>query len=265
MKVYHLILGSLLAVASMVACSKKESKSEDLKASFGQVVPTAGDLPECTTDLTSHIFWVEAESKFVICNGTGFADFKGQQGPTGDKGNDGTTGATGETGPAGSEANSGVWLYDGNDKLIGLVIDTSKPLVLLENGGLMRINLKTGAYLSAVAISETGSLSDETAQCYTTAADCNSACYQLEYNGNIHLNPIKGSIYNKRGVFYMATGREILGSNIPLQGRDNPGGICDDLGAPQVGDAYPITTLYSLPEGISFPLTLPLYLGKKNP
>lgn len=248
----------LLAGGFWQACAKKENKNSEL-SSISQVVSSEAELPSCSGETVSQVYWVETEEKFMVCNGAKFVEVKGEKGDKGD------TGTTGPTGPAGSPANSGVWLFDSDGQAIGVMVDSSRGLVLFPNGGMTRINLVTGAYNYPVALGTQGNLVDapgEQVQCYFTEPACGGTCYQLKF-GNVQ-KTLKGAVYKSGNSYYEATGAETLVQNIVIKSSDNTGtGACDDFADATV-DGYPIAKLYSLPDGITLPLKTPISFGFKT-
>lgn len=255
-----------LAMIFSIACSKTK-KAEDTKPITNLVVESESQLPECTAETLSQMFWIQDQSKFVMCDGANFVEIKGTVGETGEKGGTGDTGATGATGSAGTPANSGVWIFDKNNKVIALLVDSSKSIALFSNGGLMALNFFTGTHSSPVALDQTGGSFDigAAATCIHAASDCSDTCYQLNDAGSgILLAPVKGSVFKSGSSYYTVTGSETKATGLNLNYYYNKTTkVCDSLGSP-ITEGWAITTLYSFPEGISLPLQVPLSFGTKT-
>lgn len=258
------VIVMLLTALTVVSCAKKENKETEL-AAISKVASSDAALPPCTNELISQVYWVEDTGTFVVCNGTKFVEIKGEKGDTGEQGEQGEPGAKGDSGPAGSPANSGVWVFDADDKAIGVLVDVDRGLILLSNGGLTRINLATGAYAYGVAMDAQGGLLQSPAkllECYFTEPSCGGSCYQVKYDGID--KTIKGTIYYTGASYFQSTGAEALVTNIVVKSSINvTTGLCANIADTTV-DAYPITKIYSLPNGVSFPLKTPLSFGFKT-
>jgi hypothetical protein len=254
----------ILTGMTVFSCAKKENNETDL-ASISKVASSDAELPPCTNELISQVYWVEEGSKFVICNGSKYVEIKGEQGDKGETGDKGESGSKGETGPAGSPANSGIWVFDADGKALGVLVDVDRSLVLLSNGGLTRINFATGAYAYGVAMDAQGGLLQsptKQVECFFTEADCSGTCYQIKYDGVD--KTIKGTVYYAGSSYYQSTGAETLVAGAVMKSSINvASGMCANFADSPI-DAYPITKLYSLPDGVSFPLKTPLSFGFKT-
>lgn len=252
-----LIATTILVGSGLLSCAKK-SKDEDKLSEVSTTVAVAADLPVCSAESLSQVFWIESEAKFVVCNGTAFVDVKGEKGEKG------------EAGKAGSAANSGVWVFDADLKSVALLVDPSRALVLFSNGGVGRINLNTGGYSSAPAISDRGSVIDGTdtnefIHCLYSDASCSGTCYQMKGSFGTVEKTIKGAIYRGAAGYLIASGIEDPVSGFNPVAKINPiSGACEAFGLTGPMDAYPITKIYTFPEDITLPLRTPLSFGVKS-
>lgn len=243
---------ALMGIIS-TACAKKDEKEDELEK-LTTVVASYSQLPACSAESVAQVYWVEDQEKLYVCNGKTFAEIVGEKGDKGD---------TGSTGPAGSPANSAVWLYDGDGKTIGVMVDATTGLVLFTNGGLTKINLSNGEYNYPVGIAADGSLVEGTGnslQCYYSETGCTGTCYQLK--GTV-VKPLKGAVYKTGSSYFVATGAEDLVANVVFKSNDDAAGGCSAIGNVPL-DAFPITKIYAFPEGITLPLKTPLSFGFKT-
>lgn len=252
----HLFQCLTLVGIFSTACAKKDNKENELEK-ITTVVASYGELPACSPEAVAQVFWVEDQEKLYVCNGKTFAEIKGEQGDKGDKGD------AGSIGPAGSPANSAVWLFDADGKTIGVMVDATMGLVLFTNGGLAKINLSNGEYNYPIGIAADGSLvagTGNSLQCYYSEAGCAGTCYQLK--GNV-VKPLKGAVYKTGSSYFVASGAEELVPNVVFKSNDDAAGGCNAIANVPL-DAFPITTIYAFPEGISLPLKTPLSFGFKT-
>jgi hypothetical protein len=184
---------------------------------------------------------------------------KGDTGATGPKGDTGDTGATGPQGAKGDKGDTGetlVW-FDGNDNAIGFPYGNA---LVLSNGGILNINSFTGQYLNTVVIdSTTGEIDENGGFCSFTTANCTGTCYQEDSFGGFgdSLKPQKNAVYYSGTQFYKATGTETAISITIQSAYQN--GACSASSGSNTG--YAITSSFSLPTGVTLPITLPMYVG----
>jgi hypothetical protein len=260
MGIHRIFNVSLFLSVMILGCNKETgTETEEEKSnpqSLGRTVKTAVELPACTGDLLSQLFWVEDIQAFKLCNGEQFVEVS-IKGATGAEGKEGPAGPAG---PKGSAANSGVWVFDANGKVVGLQLS---KLVLLSNEGLMNINFSTGAYLDTAALnSTTGQIEEHEAFCSFTSVDCSGQCYQeAQIDGFLdNLTPLRNAVYFTGTSYFIATGSETA---VPVSLQSNyRNGACTTTGGGNSG--YPITKIYSLPSDVTLPIPLPMYFGLKT-
>jgi hypothetical protein len=248
----HLLTSILVTAGLLNACAKKENTESEL-SSLSSVVATSTELPECTSDMTARVYWVEDQQKMVVCNGKAFVEIVGEKGDQGDKGENGSAG------PAGSPANSGVWVFDGDSKPIGVVMDGSLGLILFTNGAFARIDLNTGDYLLPVhSTNGVLAVTPSPYACEMTASDCSGTCYSEK------ITPRGAIMRASPTTFYVATGTEAIVNNATVRAGYKPDGTCTDYLGPVQINAYAFTTIYAFPDGITLPLKTPLSFGFKT-
>jgi hypothetical protein len=209
--------------------------------------------------MTARVYWVEDQQKMLVCNGTGFVEITGAKGDQGERGEKGDNGDNGNTGPAGSPANSGVWVFDGDSKPIGVLMDGSLGLILFTNGAFARIDLNTGDYLLPVhSTNGVLAVTPSPYACEMTASDCSGTCYSEK------VTPRGAIMRASPTTFYVATGTETLVNNATVRAGYKPDATCTDYLGPVQINAYAFTTIYAFPEGISLPLKTPLSFGFKT-
>lgn len=249
----HLFTSAFLAGGLLISCAKKEN-NESALASVTTVVATANELPVCTPETTAQVYWVEEQSKLVVCNGSSFVEIKGEKGDQGEQGEKGSTGA------AGSPANSGVWVFDKDSKPVGVLMDAGMGLIMFTNGAFARIDLNTGNYKLPVYVTGNGvmDVSPNLYVCAMTEATCGGTCYTDK------LTPRGMIMRTSSSTYFVATGDEQLVNGATVRGGSNPDGSCTDLGGDTPFNGYPINKPYAFPEGISLPLKTPLSFGFKT-
>lgn len=189
---------------------------------------------------------------------------RGDKGDKGDKGDPGAKGEKGETGPAGANGNS-TGLYDNNGNFVADIIDPSISLVMRTDGGIYRINFRTGGFDQSVFIGSGGldTWNPSIGACGFTTADCTGTCYFVSDDMN-EFSPIKNGVYRAgTNSFVIYKGQETLQHNIPMGSIfDSSGGTCFDLTAfnETIADSYALTTVYTLPTA---PTALPLWIKRK--
>lgn len=245
----------------ILGCSGLNKKKEDTEEdksnpqSLGRTVKTEAELPACDPTLLSQLFWVEDLQAFRLCDGEKFVEIS-IKGATGAEGKEG---AVGPTGPQGSPANSGVWVFDANGKVVGLQL---AKIILLSNDGLMGINFTNGRYLDTAALnSTTGEIDEHAGFCSFASSNCTGQCYQEAVIGGFgdSLMPLKNAVYFDGTSYFIATGTETAVS-VSLQSNYH-NGVCTAAGGASTG--FPITKIYSLPPEVEIPIPLPMYFGTK--
>lgn len=241
----------------MEASDETVTSSGDLETS--NFVESSDLLPECNESNHAETYWVEAESVLKVCSANGYVDI-GTQGPAGETGQAGESGATGPQGPQGDpgdDANPGIWLIDGNDQAIGIVIDISEGGLMLPTGEVFSIDFRDGTFrVGAGADSGSASNLAFEGNCSFTSNDCSGTCYVPQV---VLEAPIKNGAFYTGSSWVKSTGQETVEADVILESIYSSGS-CQDIGATTLS-SYPFTT--SFDPGFTLPLQAPLTLGTK--
>ncbi len=251
----HFVILAIVTGSWLTSCAKTEKKDGEL-ASLTNVVTSAKQLPTCSSETISQVYWVEEQDKLYVCNGSTFVEIQGEKGEQGEQGE------TGSQGPAGSPANSGVWVFDKDSKAIGVLMDARLGLVLFTNGSFASINLATGDFGIRPTFTTDGAMETSqqtTISCSTVASSCAGSCY-------IYDRAPRGTIIRTGASTYVvATGEEqrVL-SGLTEKSQVDLDGTCRDVADDSTLTGYAITKAYALPTGITLPLKTPLSFGFKT-
>ncbi len=229
-------------------------------------VDEVSELPTCDGSVTNYIYFVINDQSFQMCDGEEYIaiDIRGATGSKGEQGEKGAQGAQGEigiTGVAGEDASS-VKLFTGDDVAMGTIFNIGdEPYTVLSNNGIAMFNMATGQYIQSVAFDNNQSKGklypNINATCRFQSADCSGTCYLANNDANI--TPLKNAAFYTGSAWFIATGNETdVGSQVYDSYFYN--GICIVNNA-TIDHGYAITTDYELPEGLTIPLSTPLYAG----
>lgn len=258
-------------------CGKKEDATDLIDEAPSYSSSTKALFPTCNSGRAGYLAYATDETKFYVCDGTSWSAVS-ITGPTG------ATGATGADGAAGA---SGVSVYDKNGTKLGTVPFAAWPAVGIEfsNNGVAMFNTDGTFSNSICSGTSTGYCSPDVSVSgsqvlYTTTSpqtypkshvffsgtNCSGSIYSPS-------KPVKNSLFyvpTTNGGFLVAAGTETVtgpmvvgsmfinggGSCTALTVTGN--GICCNNGANSMS-GYPISTSYSLPTGLTYPFTGPLY------